>query len=162
MAAATLTANTSEGLFEMDTTSTSAAKGKGAPLVDRSDSNATLVDDSSSSPSPSDSTNDTDHSNSSSPVVQPDNLDFTSTLTDLQLDALNRLRTTVLDSTHGPTVTRHISNPYENLDHMLLRFLRARNYNVDAAWQLLRHDLEWRWVVERKGRAVEKGESRVS
>lgn len=41
-------------------------------------------------------------------------------------------------------VTPHLCSPGETLDHMLLRFLRARAFDVDKALDLLVNDIKWR------------------
>ncbi|KAI9024003.1 CRAL-TRIO domain-containing protein [Hyaloraphidium curvatum] len=70
--------------------------------------------------------------------------DLEGNLNEVQRDALRRLRALLDESPHGSTFQRHQKNPYETVEHLLLRFLRARSYNVSAAWQMLKADLDWR------------------
>jgi hypothetical protein len=122
--------------------------------VDRSDSENTLVTGSSES-------GDEASADVLKTMTTPAILSLTSQadeeliagLNEVQKDALNRLRIILMDSEHGKTASRHLPK-YESIDHMLLRFLRARNYSVDAAWAMLKHDLDWRWVEKADGTAV--------
>ena len=60
----------------------------------------------------------------------------------LQEAALAELRARLADS--GTSVAPLLCPPAETEAHFLLRFLRARKFNVDAALSMLQDDLAWR------------------
>jgi hypothetical protein len=62
-----------------------------------------------------------------------------SDLTQVESEALNKLR---------PRVRDVLSEEVLNDDRALIRWLKARNYNVDKAEQMLRESVQWRVVLK--------------
>jgi hypothetical protein len=63
-------------------------------------------------------------------------------LTETQTVALEGLRQVLLSE--KISVKEFLYPPAETEAHLLLRFLRARNFNVNKAWDMLKADIEWR------------------
>lgn len=67
---------------------------------------------------------------------------YVGTLTPPQAAALSALRQRVLAAKLN--IDPHRCLPAESQNHFLLRFLRARQFSVDKAWDMLSADIAWR------------------
>lgn len=67
---------------------------------------------------------------------------YVGTLTSTQLSALAALRQRVV--AEKLAIDPHRCVPAESETHLLLRFLRARQFSVDKAWDMLAADIAWR------------------